>query len=370
MAFVRADPRGYLATLLPLGAHSVGLQGRNDPGIYWPLLVDDRCCTSPASRSSRTRRLHVWPIHAFVGTHLLVLMLFEADTYGYRLVMPMYAPMVVGGRAGAAGGIRLCSGARVGRAVRARTATRHALRRSLGWSLSLARCSGRRRAWSSSGRTARPRCTAWAGRRRAPRRPPTGSAPRRSTSPRSTARRAASARAACPGCATRGSSGSTRRARCRCRSRRARRCTCCPSSTDTTRRRRPGRLPRAAGRERRAWSSSGARGAAAVRRRLAAERQRLASPSRASPGSTPCACPSTVEAGQALETRLLWQPLVAHPEPQQVSLQLDDPAAATARCGATARSTCTPPASGSPTKPCSAACRWPPTRRRSRSAIA
>ena len=38
--------------------------------------------------------LHVWPIHAFVATHLLVLMLFEADTYGYRLVMPMYAPMV------------------------------------------------------------------------------------------------------------------------------------------------------------------------------------------------------------------------------------------------------------------------------------
>ncbi|HEY2593859.1 MAG TPA: hypothetical protein VGK33_08155, partial [Chloroflexota bacterium] len=42
----------------------------------------------------RTRKLYVWPIHAFVGTHLLVLMLFEADTYGYRLVMPMYAPMV------------------------------------------------------------------------------------------------------------------------------------------------------------------------------------------------------------------------------------------------------------------------------------
>src|SRR6202011_4739939 len=29
----------------------------------------------------------------------------------------------------------------------------------------------------------------------------------------------------------------------------------------------------------------------------------------------------------ALETRLLWQPLAAHPESQQVSLQLDDPTA-------------------------------------------
>ncbi|MDQ6671618.1 MAG: hypothetical protein M3069_12875 [Chloroflexota bacterium] len=93
VAFARADPRAYLATLLPLGAHSIGLQGRNDPGIYWPLLLTTLLYLfSFAFR--HTRRLQVWPIHAFVATHLLVLMLFEADTYGYRLVMPMYAPMV------------------------------------------------------------------------------------------------------------------------------------------------------------------------------------------------------------------------------------------------------------------------------------
>jgi hypothetical protein len=92
LAFVRADPGGYLATLLPLGAHSVGLQGRNDPGIYWPLLVTSLLYLLSFGLKS-TRRLHVWPIHAFVATHLVVLMLFEADTYGYRLVMPMYAPM-------------------------------------------------------------------------------------------------------------------------------------------------------------------------------------------------------------------------------------------------------------------------------------
>ncbi|HEY0582316.1 MAG TPA: glycosyltransferase family 39 protein, partial [Chloroflexota bacterium] len=94
LAFVRADPGGYLATLLPLGAHSVGLQGRNDPGIYWPLFVTTLLYLASFALA-RTRRLHVWPIHVFIGTHLLVLMLFEADTYGYRLVMPMYAPMVV-----------------------------------------------------------------------------------------------------------------------------------------------------------------------------------------------------------------------------------------------------------------------------------
>jgi dolichyl-phosphate-mannose-protein mannosyltransferase len=91
--FARTDPGGYVATLLPLGAHSIGLQGRNDPGVYWPLLIT--CALYVGSFAfKRTRRLYVWPIHAFIWTHLLILMLFEADTYGYRLVMPMYAPMV------------------------------------------------------------------------------------------------------------------------------------------------------------------------------------------------------------------------------------------------------------------------------------
>ena len=35
--------------------------------------------------------------------------------------------------------------------------------------------------------------------------------------------------------------------------------------------------------------------------------------------------PPTAAAGDTLETRLVWQPLAAHPTPEQVSLQLDDP---------------------------------------------
>jgi hypothetical protein len=93
LAFARADPRAYFATWLPLGAHSIGLQGRTDPGVYWPLFLTTLVYLASFGLA-RTRRLHIWPIHAFVATHLLVLMLFEADTYGYRLVMPMYAPMV------------------------------------------------------------------------------------------------------------------------------------------------------------------------------------------------------------------------------------------------------------------------------------
>jgi hypothetical protein len=94
LAFARQDPLGYLATWLPLGAHSLGLPGRTGAGIYWPLLVVVLAYLAAFALPS-ARRLRVWPIHAFVASHLLILMLFEADTYGYRLVMPMYAPMLV-----------------------------------------------------------------------------------------------------------------------------------------------------------------------------------------------------------------------------------------------------------------------------------
>src|SRR5439155_22751995 len=69
-AFIRADPGGYLATLVPLGAHSLGLQGRNDPGMYCPLFGTSVLYLAMFVLK-RTRRVQVWPIHAFVGTHLL-----------------------------------------------------------------------------------------------------------------------------------------------------------------------------------------------------------------------------------------------------------------------------------------------------------
>ncbi|MCA1648417.1 MAG: hypothetical protein LC797_24145 [Chloroflexi bacterium] len=194
LAFVRADPRGYLATLLPLGGHSVGLQGRNDPGIYWPLLATTVLYLLSFGVRS-TRRLQVWPIHAFVATHLLVLMLFEADTYGYRLVMPMYAPMAAVAAQVPLAALRALLASRVGGFLRASR-----------------------------------RCSVWAGPRRSPRRLPIESAPRRSTWPPSTVGPAALAREACRGCVIRGSSGLIRHARCPCPERRAWRSICSPSS--------------------------------------------------------------------------------------------------------------------------------------------
>jgi hypothetical protein len=132
VAFARADPGGYLAALLPLGAHSIGLQGRNDPGVYWPLFIT--CLLYVASFAlRRTRKLHVWPIHAFVGTHLLVLMLFEADTYGYRLVMPMYAPMVAVAAQVLLEGVRRILRSRAGSTVRSGSRPRAARFAAAGW---------------------------------------------------------------------------------------------------------------------------------------------------------------------------------------------------------------------------------------------
>jgi hypothetical protein len=133
VAFARSDPRGYLATLLPLAAHSVGLQGRSDPGVYWPLLATTLLYLGSFALR-RTRRLHVWPVHAFVGTHLLILALFEADTYGYRLVMPMYAPMVAVAAQVPLELVRAMLRSRAGAAMRSGDAPRAARFAVAGWS--------------------------------------------------------------------------------------------------------------------------------------------------------------------------------------------------------------------------------------------
>jgi hypothetical protein len=134
VAFMRADPRGYLATLVPLGAHSIGLQGRNDPGIYWPLFLTT-VLYAASFALTRTRRLHVWPIHAFVGTHLLVLMLFEADTYGYRLVVPMYAPMAAVAGQVLLTAVRALTRSRVGAFMHSGNAERAQRFAHAGWAL-------------------------------------------------------------------------------------------------------------------------------------------------------------------------------------------------------------------------------------------
>src|SRR5262249_15443793 len=67
---------------------------RGDGSVYWGFLLTFLLYVASFALP-RARRLDAWLVHAFVLTHLLVMMMFEADTYGFRLVVPMYAPAMV-----------------------------------------------------------------------------------------------------------------------------------------------------------------------------------------------------------------------------------------------------------------------------------
>ena len=166
----------------------------------------------------------------FVATHLLVLMLFEADTYGYRLVMPMYAPMVVVAAQVPLAVVRALMAWRAGAGLGGLRSPRALRYAEYGWAVVALgalvwQCKALSDAWPDRevalhglGRTGR-----------------AGGDDGRSGwgqaiySRRSTARPVVSALAVCPACATRGSSGSIRRGRCPCRRPAVARCTCCPS---------------------------------------------------------------------------------------------------------------------------------------------
>lgn len=94
--FARKDPIGYVGTLVPLAGHTIGVTGlrQGAPSVYWGFLATFLVYLGGFA-FRRARRLDVWLVHAFVATHLLVMAFFEADTYGFRLVIPMYAPVAV-----------------------------------------------------------------------------------------------------------------------------------------------------------------------------------------------------------------------------------------------------------------------------------
>ncbi len=94
--YARRDPGGYLLTWLVNGTYSIGWTTfrRSDGSVYWGFLVTFATYVA-AFLLPRARRLEVWLLHAFVATHLLVMMAFEADTYGFRLVVPMYVVAAV-----------------------------------------------------------------------------------------------------------------------------------------------------------------------------------------------------------------------------------------------------------------------------------
>ena len=117
--FLRQDPLGYAATLVPLGLYALGLPGMLEPGsaVRWELLglvglygAYALGLGRPlAGRRFRLALAPTWLLHAFIWLHFGVMMVFLPNVYGYRQVLPMYLFLAVfGGQvlAAAAGWLR------------------------------------------------------------------------------------------------------------------------------------------------------------------------------------------------------------------------------------------------------------------------
>lgn len=108
--FIRQDPLGYAATLVPQGLYAIGFTGPalGTSQVQYELVVLTALYLAGLLVIPAARRAPAWPLHAFVGTHFLQMMVFMAQQYGFRLPLPMYGPMVaVAGAAVAALGTRL-----------------------------------------------------------------------------------------------------------------------------------------------------------------------------------------------------------------------------------------------------------------------
>jgi hypothetical protein len=102
--FVRQDPAGYVATLVPLGLYTLGWPAVLEPGSppRWELIgmtvlylaylssrLLGRCRPRAGSiPPGRTRGTAL--LHSFILLHFLVMLVFLPNSYGYRQVLPMY----------------------------------------------------------------------------------------------------------------------------------------------------------------------------------------------------------------------------------------------------------------------------------------
>lgn len=89
--FIRQDPLGYGATLLPLGLYALGVPGMLESGAAprWELLLLVGLYLASLGGSA-ARQPAAWLLHSFIGLHFLVMMIFLPNSYGYRQVLPMY----------------------------------------------------------------------------------------------------------------------------------------------------------------------------------------------------------------------------------------------------------------------------------------
>ena len=97
LEFIRQDPAGYAATLVPLGLYALGFSGAVEgttavaPEILGlTVLYLAALVLLPSARSLRAGLLHL-----FVAIHFLTMMVFLPYVYGYRQVLPMQLLVLV-----------------------------------------------------------------------------------------------------------------------------------------------------------------------------------------------------------------------------------------------------------------------------------
>lgn len=96
LEFVRQDPVGYAATLVPLALYTLGFPGAVDGTSPAALELVGLVLLYLAAVAGwpETRRRDTWLTHAFIVSHFLVMITFLPYVYGYRQVLPMYLAML------------------------------------------------------------------------------------------------------------------------------------------------------------------------------------------------------------------------------------------------------------------------------------
>jgi hypothetical protein len=94
--FVRQDPAGYVATLVPMFLFAVGVEGAiSGTWDVQPLLFGLWLAYLVVTLALRPARgLPTWFLHAFIWSHLAQMTVFFSHQYGFRLILPMYVAMV------------------------------------------------------------------------------------------------------------------------------------------------------------------------------------------------------------------------------------------------------------------------------------
>jgi hypothetical protein len=97
LQFIRQDPLGYTATLVPMGLYAIGFTGPalGTNRVQYELVLLTALYVAGLLFVPAVRQGPIWYLHAFVLTHFFQMMVFMSHQYGFRLPLPMYGPMAV-----------------------------------------------------------------------------------------------------------------------------------------------------------------------------------------------------------------------------------------------------------------------------------